>query len=205
MDLASLPHVDERSPAGGPADLPLPGESPGLPGGVAAPPTVSGARGWPLSLGLQLVEIEALARVDRRRARRWTLLAAGLLAAAVVLMVLGRAAAGATPSSGAPAMLAAAVALAAGAAAGGALGSQRSARRRDADAFTRQLRGGAGQSPPAWGPGGMGHGRFTGDPLSAGAPGVHGPIGAAQEAGHRRAEEAPTGAPTATTLSAART
>jgi hypothetical protein len=114
----------------------------------------SGAVGWPLSLGLQLVEIEALARIDRRRARRWGLLAALLGGLAVALMLAGRTLAVATVAAPpgevgpgvAPAVLAI-VALAGGVgcgvAGGAALRSVWSAHQREADAFTRQLRYGS--------------------------------------------------------------
>jgi len=125
--------------------------------GRASPPD-GRAPGWPLSLGLQLVEIEALARLDRRRARRWGLLGAGIFALAVALVVLSCVVAGPAAPAGATAVLAVlagALALGAGSAAGGALGSLRSARRRDAEAFTRQLRGGGGPGPVSMPVGGM--------------------------------------------------
>jgi hypothetical protein len=101
-----------------------------------------------LSLGLQLVEIEALARIDRRRARQRAVLATGLLAVAVALAAC-RAVAATAPmagGTGAPPALLAGVALiaAGGSVAAGALAlrSWGSARRREADALTRQLRSG---------------------------------------------------------------
>jgi hypothetical protein len=103
------------------------------PGRACTPGTV----GWPLSLGLQLVEIEALARIDRRRSRRWAALATVLMGVAGALAVLGPAVT--TTATAMPA-----IAFGLGAVSAGALAVRRacSAHRRDADAFNRQLRHG---------------------------------------------------------------
>jgi hypothetical protein len=124
-----------------------------------APPSSrsAGPVGWPLSLGLQLVEIEALARIDRRRGRRWAVFAAVLgavaVASAIASSVAGRAvavAAAVPPAAGgagaSPVVLAAVAGVAllgSGAAGIAALRSLWSARQREADALTRQLRYGS--------------------------------------------------------------